>query len=188
MGGGNPVNVIGGRRGNSAGEKASRADSLCGGSGGRSHHRHATKEQSLPMSSAIERKSLDPSEPFLAERTSASAPAASSSPPPVPQSPLGRAGGAVPGVAGTKHRGTPRTGRQRAPGGSGHREAPRTGRQRARGAPGTEYRGKRAQEAAAPSTGEHRAPVSGQPQPPPPPLLRPPGGMLAAGFGEVVGR
>ncbi|KAF1409523.1 Rhombotin-2, partial [Spheniscus mendiculus] len=60
--GGNPVNVIGGRRGNSAGEKASRADSLCGGSGGRSHHRHATKEQSLPMSSAIERKSLDPSE------------------------------------------------------------------------------------------------------------------------------
>ncbi|XP_027670936.2 rhombotin-2 isoform X1 [Falco biarmicus] len=56
---GNPVNVIGGRRGNSAGEKASRADSLCGG---RSHHRHATKEQSLPMSSAIERKSLDPSE------------------------------------------------------------------------------------------------------------------------------
>ncbi|NXJ53621.1 RBTN2 protein, partial [Spizaetus tyrannus] len=60
--GGNPVNVIGGRRGNSAGEKASRADSLCGGSGGRSHHRHATKEQTLPMSSAIERKSLDPSE------------------------------------------------------------------------------------------------------------------------------
>lgn len=60
--GGNPVNVIGGRRGNSAGEKASRAESLCGGGGGRSHHRHATKEQSLPMSSAIERKSLDPSE------------------------------------------------------------------------------------------------------------------------------
>ncbi|NXN08741.1 RBTN2 protein, partial [Indicator maculatus] len=61
--GGNPVNVIGGRRGNSAAEKAPRADSLCGGSGSRSHHhRHATKEQALPMSSAIERKSLDPSE------------------------------------------------------------------------------------------------------------------------------
>ncbi|NXW51120.1 RBTN2 protein, partial [Nyctiprogne leucopyga] len=60
--GGNPVNVIGGRRGNSGGEKAARAESLCGGSGGRSHHRQPTKEPALPMSSAIERKSLDPSE------------------------------------------------------------------------------------------------------------------------------
>nr|XP_006127372.1 rhombotin-2 isoform X2 [Pelodiscus sinensis] len=32
------------------------------GRGGRSYHRHTTKEKALPMSSAIERKSLDPSE------------------------------------------------------------------------------------------------------------------------------
>ncbi|XP_064281966.1 rhombotin-2 isoform X1 [Passer domesticus] len=59
---GNPVNVIAGRRGSAAGDKAPRADSLCGGGGGRAHHRHATKEPAPPMSSAIERKSLDPSE------------------------------------------------------------------------------------------------------------------------------
>ncbi|XP_051633121.1 rhombotin-2 [Manacus candei] len=62
MGGGNPVNVIAGRRGSAAGDKAPRADTLCATGGGRAHHRHATKEPALPMSSAIERKSLDPSE------------------------------------------------------------------------------------------------------------------------------
>uniref|UniRef100_A0A8D2Q3I7 Rhombotin-2 n=4 Tax=Bifurcata TaxID=1329961 RepID=A0A8D2Q3I7_VARKO len=72
--GGNPVNVIGGAEGvggwrchsaAGAGERHSGAGSLRGGS---SRHRqthpvqHTTKDRDLPMSSAIERKSLEPSE------------------------------------------------------------------------------------------------------------------------------